>query len=170
VDAVTATLTDAMEWVRSPRGRKLVRFTMVSAVSTAVSFISIAVLYGFRIIPGVMWATLTGNFIASFPAYYLNRTWTWGKRGKSHWRREIIPFWTMSFLGIGVSQIGAFWARHEVRTHDWAHLTNTALVSATNLASFGLFWVLKLLVFNRIFRVGPHIDLHVDVTVDEGGL
>ena len=60
----------------------------------------------------------------------------------------------LSFLGIGVSQIGALWARHEVKAHHWQHIVNTALVSGTNLASFGLFWVLKLLVFNRIFHVG----------------
>ncbi len=165
---MSVTESPSLSWMRSPRARKLIRFTMVSAVSTAVSFTSIAVLYGFRIIPGVLWATLTGNVIASFPAYYLNRTWTWGKRGRSHWRKEVIPFWTMSFLGIGVSQIGALWARHEVKAHHWQHIVNTALVSGTNLASFGLFWVLKLLVFNRIFHVGPHVDLHAELNVDEG--
>ena len=79
-------------------------------------------------LPGVVWATLAGNLIATLPAYQLNRTWTWGKRGRSHFRREIVPFWTMSFLSIAFSQLGAFWARHEEHAHAWSHLTNTALV------------------------------------------
>ena len=157
-------LADIIAWSKSHEGKKIIRFTMVSVVSTSVSFVSIAVLYGFKIIPGVLWATLTGNLIASLPAYHLNRKWTWGKSGRSHWRKEIIPFWAMSFLGIGVSQIGALWARHEVKTHHWAHLLNTGLVTFTNLASFGLFWILKMMVFNRIFK--PHtleeIDAHLD--------
>ena len=152
-----------LAWSKTHEGKKLIRFTAVSVISTAVSFISISILYGFKIIPGVMWSTLAGNLIASLPAYHLNRLWTWGKRGRSHFRAEILPFWSMTALGIGVSQIGAYWARHEVHTHHWAHILNTALVSFTNLFAFGLFWVLKMMVFNRIFKVHEleEIDEHL---------
>jgi putative flippase GtrA len=137
---------------------------MVSASSTIVSFAAISFFYGLRIIPSVIWATLVGNLVASVPAYQLNRRWTWGKRGKSHVRKEVLPFWTLTFLGIGVSQLGALWARHEVRTHHWSHLINTGLVAFANLASFAIFWVLKLMVFNRIFRIDTieEIDEHLD--------
>ena len=136
-------------------------------MSTAVSFISISVLYGFKIIPGVMWSTLAGNLIASLPAYHLNRLWTWGKRGRSHFRSEIVPFWSMTFLGIAVSQVGAFWAKHEVHSHHWPHLFNTALVSFTNLFSFGIFWVLKLMVFNRIFKVDEIDEIEAHLKAEE---
>jgi putative flippase GtrA len=160
-------LRRALDWSHTHKGRKLIRFTSVSAVTTAVSFTSISVLYGFRIIHGVMWATLAGNLIATLPSYYLNRTWTWGKHGRSHLTKEILPFWGMSGLGIGVSMIGAAWARHEVHTHHWSHLVNTGLVSFTNVVSFGLFWVLKLLVFNRIFRVHPLEAMDEHLTEEE---
>jgi putative flippase GtrA len=162
---VPRALDRALEWAKSHEGRKILRFTSVSAISTVVSFTSIAVLYGFHIIKGVIWATVTGNLIASVPSYWLNRTWTWGKHGRSHLTKEILPFWGMTGLGIGVSMVGAAWARHEVHTHHWAHLVNTALVAFTNLASFGLFWILKIIVFNRIFRVHPleEIDEHLRV-------
>jgi putative flippase GtrA len=156
-------ITALLEWFKTHEGKKIVRFTMVSVVSTLTSFAAISIFYGLKIIPGVLWATLAGNLLASIPAYQLNRRWTWGKRGKSHFRKEIIPFWSMTFLGIGVSQIGALWARHEVNTHQWAHLANTALVSFTNLFSFALFWFLKMMVFNRIFKVHEidEIDEHL---------
>jgi putative flippase GtrA len=157
-------------WSHSHQGRKIIRFTSVSAVSTAVSFTSIAVLYGFHIIHGVIWATVTGNLIATLPSYYLNRSWTWGKRGRSHFRNEIVPFWLMSFLGIGVSMIGATWARAEVHSHHWAHLINTGLVSFTNLFSFGLFWVLKMMVFNRIFHDHTLAEIDEHLTSEEMGL
>jgi putative flippase GtrA len=146
-------LSRLLAWSRTHQGRKVIRFTSVSGVSTVVSFTSIAVLYGFHIIQGVIWATVAGNLIATLPSYYLNRSWTWGKHGRSHLTKEILPFWAMSCLGIGVSIVGATWARHEVHTHHWAHVVNTFLVSGTNVASFGLFWILKLMVFNRIFHV-----------------
>ena len=135
--------------------------------STAVSFTSIAILYGFKIIPGVLWSTLVGNLIATLPAYQLNRTWTWGKKGRSHFRKEIVPFWSMSFLGIATSQVGALWARHEVHSHTWSHLVNTGLVTGTNLASFGLFWVLKMMVFNRIFHVNDLAEMDAHLSAEE---
>ena len=145
-------LRDLLAWAQTHEGKKIIRFTSVSAISTVVSFSSISVLYGFHIIKGVIWATVVGNLIATLPSYYLNRSWTWGKRGRSHFLGEIVPFWAMSFLGIGVSMLGATWARQQVREHQWAHVVNTALVSFTNLFSFGLFWILKMMVFNRIFH------------------
>ena len=162
-----ARLRSLLVWSKTHEGKKVIRFTLVSAVSTATSFASIALLYGLKIIPGVLWATMVGNLIASLPAYQLNRRWTWGKRGKSHFRKEILPFWTMTVLGIAVSQLGALWARSEVRSHHWAHLTNTALVSFTNLACFALFWVLKMMVFNRIFRVHPIEEIDEHLTAEE---
>lgn len=142
-----------LAWSRTPGGKKMVRYVMGSVITTAVSFTSIAILFGFRIIPGVMWSTLTGNLIATIPAYWLNRNWTWGKRGRSHVVKEMVPFWSMSLLSISFSQVGAFWARYEVHHHAWSRLADTGLVTGTNLLCFGIFFVLKLLVFNRIFHV-----------------
>ena len=145
----------------------MIRFTSVSVISTVVSFSSISILYGFHFIKGVIWATVTGNLIATLPSYYLNRSWTWGRRGRSHFLNEIVPFWLMSFLGIGVSMLGAWWARSEVRAHHWAHLLDTGLVSFTNLFSFGLFWALKMMVFNRIFHDHSLEEMDEHLRVEE---
>ena len=160
-------LRQALNWTQTHQGKKLIRFTAVSAITTSVSFISIALLYGLRIVPGVMWATLAGNLIASVPAYQLNRTWTWGKKGRSHLRNEILPFWSMSMLGIGFSQFGAWWAREQVHSHHWSHLLNTGLVAGMNLLSFGVFWVLKLMVFNRIFKSHVADDIEARLVAEE---
>lgn len=161
-------LTSVVAWASTHRGRKIVRFTATSAITTMVSFGSIAILYGFRIIPGVMWSTLAGNLIGTVPAYNLNRRWTWGKRGRSHFRQEIVPFWSMSMLGIAFSQLGAWWAKHEVHSHQWSHLFNTGLVTGVNLFSFGLFWILKLMVFNRIFQIHTLEDIEEHLAMEEG--
>jgi putative flippase GtrA len=79
--------------------------------------------------------------VATFPSYYLNRTWTWAKRGKSHLRKEIIPFWTMSLFGIGFSNgswpswPGSTWCRPTTGHH----IINTLIVVVVNLASFAIF-------------------------------
>lgn len=158
---------DVLAWARSHEGKKIIRFTSVSVISTAVSFSSISIFYGFHIIKGVIWATVSGNLVATLPSYYLNRSWTWGKRGRSHFRSEIVPFWSMSFLGIGVSMLGAYWAREQVHEHHWAHLVNTGLVSFTNVVSFGLFWILKMMVFNRIFHDHTLKEMDEHLTTEE---
>lgn len=154
-------------WSKSHEGKKLIRFTLVSVVSTVTSFVAIALLYGLKVIPGILMATLVGNLIASLPAYNLNRRWTWGKRGRSHWRKEILPFWIMTALGIGVSQLGALYARDLVKTHHLSHLVNTGLVAGANIVSFAIFWVLKLIVFNRIFRVHEIEVIEEHLAVEE---
>jgi putative flippase GtrA len=158
-------ITRLRAWSKTHQGKKLIRYTLVSGTSTVVSFLAISAFYGLNIIPSVIWSTLAGNLVASIPAYQLNRRWTWGKRGKSQLRREIVPFWLLTFLGVGVSQLGALLARHEVKAHHWSHLTNTGLVVLANLVSFAIFWVLKLMVFNRIFRVdtAEEIDEHLNI-------
>jgi putative flippase GtrA len=159
-------------WAHTHEGKKILRFTSVSAISTVVSNVVLIVVYGAHIITNEVYATIFGNLVATVPSYQLNRTWTWGKRGRSHFRSEILPFWAMSFLGIAFSTIGANLIRMVIHSHTyprvshhaaWPHLLNVFLVAAANLTSFGIFWVLKLKIFNRIFHVNElaEVDAHL---------
>jgi hypothetical protein len=44
---------------------------------------------------------------------------------------------------------------------------NTGLVVAANLMSFAIFWVLKLVVFNRIFRVDEASEIETHLIEEE---
>ena len=145
----------------------MIRFTSVSVVSTIVSVLTITLVYGLKIIKSEVEATLFGNLIGAIPSYSLNRRWTWGKTGRSHVRKEIIPFAAMAVLGIGFSTLGAFYAKHLVHTHHWSHLFNTGLVDVANLSSFATFWVLKLIVFNRIFHVDEEAEIDAHLVNEE---
>jgi putative flippase GtrA len=140
-------------WTHTHEGRKLIRFTCVSGVSTATSQLLLLLIFGVAHLWGVVASTFVANACATVPSYYLNRTWTWGKRGRSHLVKEIIPFWTMSALGIICAFFFSLWAHHLIHTHDWAHWIDTIVAMAVNFLAFAIFWVLKLLVFNRIFHV-----------------
>ncbi len=148
-------------WERrdTPEAKRLFRFTMVSVVSTAVSFGVLAIVFGVFRLWGEVASTVFANSVATVPSYYLNRKWVWGKSGRSHLVKEVIPFWCMSALGITVSIFGAALARHIGTVHHFSHPEQTALVLFANVVSFGVFWVLKFLVFNRLFRVHPLEEL-----------
>lgn len=160
-------IDDLRAWSKTHNGKKLIRFTLSSVITTGVSLSTILIVYGFHIISGVIGATLFGNVVAIVPSYYLNRAWAWGKRGKSHFRNEVIPYWSMSFLGIAFSLLGATFVKHLVHTHHWDHLVNTILVAGVNLLSFAIFWVLKILLFNRIFHTDRLHDIEEHLIAEE---
>jgi putative flippase GtrA len=143
----------------TPEAKRLFRYTMVSVVSTIVSFGVLAIVFGVFRLWGEVASTVFANAVATVPSYYLNRMWVWGKGGRSHLVKEVIPFWCMSAIGIAVSIVGASLAKHIGTTHHFSHLEQTVLVLFANVVSFGVFWVLKFLVFNRLFRVHPLEEL-----------
>ena len=140
------------DWLHTHEGRKILRYSMVSVISTAVSLVVIAIVYGVFHLWSEVPSTVFGNIVATFPSYWLNRKWAWGKHGRSHLWKEVVPFWTMALAGIAFSIIWASLARHWAIKYQLNHVETTVLVMAANVMSFAVFWVLKLLVFNRLFQ------------------
>ena len=143
----------------TPEAQQLIRYTMVSVVSTVVSFGVLAIVFGAVHLFGEIGSTVFANTVATVPSYFLNRQWVWGKSCRSHLMKEIVPFWIMSAVGIVVSIGGAAVARHIGIEHHLDHRTQTIVVLIANLISFGLFWVLKYMLYNRLFHVHPVEDL-----------
>lgn len=143
----------------TPQGKKLFRYAMVSVVSTVVTFAVLGVVfYALK-----LWSEVPDNVIANiagiFPSYYLNRSWTWGKSGKSHLWREVVPFWAMSFAGIVLAIIAGDVARHvSVDTLHLHRLGRTAVLYGANIVAFGILWVAKFFIINKLFHVHPVDD------------
>jgi putative flippase GtrA len=76
----------------------MVRYSLVSLVSIAVSQSVLMVAFGM-----LHWTARLANVaacaVATVPSYYLNRSWAWGRRGRSHLWREVVPFWVIAFAG-----------------------------------------------------------------------
>jgi putative flippase GtrA len=159
-------LDTTIAWSRSHEGKKMLRYTMASVISTGVSFVSLAIIFGLHWMSQVP-ATVTANAIATIPSYQLNRKWAWGKGGRSHLTKEILPFWSMACLGIFVSIFGAYFAKHVSVTHHLPHLEQTIVVLAANVLSFAVFWVLKLLLFNRLFHETELEEFDEHLTAEE---
>ena len=144
----------------TPEARQLIRYTMVSVISTAVSFGVLALVFGVFHLWGEVGSTVFANAVASVPSYFLTRNWVWGKSGRSHLVKEIIPFWAMSALGIAFSIVGAAVAKHIGRALRPQPLRADAAGRGGQLSPPSrIFWVAKYLVFNRIFKVHPLEEL-----------
>jgi hypothetical protein len=109
-------------YCHTTQGLKVIRYTMVSVISAITSLLILTILFG-----------------------------VWGKGGRSHIWRELLPFWVMSITGIGFALYAASLAQGFANTHHLQHLARTVLVLGANVAAFGILWLLKFLILNRLF-------------------
>ncbi len=148
---------------RTPQGLKVIRYTMVSAISALTSLVILTIVFGVLRLWGEVVSTLFANIMAGFPSYFLNRRWVWGKSGRSHVWREVLPFWVMSITGIGFALVTSTLAHNFAVSHDLPHLARTVLVVGANIAAFGILWFLKFLILNRLFAEIADAEVGADV-------
>ena len=141
-----------LERARTPGGRKLVRYSLVSVVSVIVSQVILFVAQ-------FAWSARTSNIVAvclsAIPSYQLNRAWAWGKTGRSHLMKEIVPFWGMCLLGLILSTWSADFAESHAASITASDLGQKLVVNAAALAAFGVLWVGKFVVLNRVLFAPP---------------
>jgi len=108
-------------------GRKLFRYSLVSLISIAVSQSVLVVAFGL-----LHWTAGLANVVAcavaTVPSYSLNRSWAWGRRGRSHLWREVVPFWAIAFLGLVLSTWAADLGSTLARQAGASHAATTAIV------------------------------------------
>jgi putative flippase GtrA len=167
--AVKNALVRLWRFSRTPQGLKVLRYTMVSVISALTSLVVLILVYGVLRLWGEVFSTLFANIVAGFPSYYLNRRWVWGKSGRSHIWREILPFWVMSISGIGFALYTASLAHNFADAHHLQHLARTALVVGANIAAFGILWLLKFLVLNRLFAQIADVEVGVETAETSQG-
>jgi putative flippase GtrA len=167
-------LLSVWTWLHTREGRKIFRYTMTSVISTGVSLVVLGLVFGVLRLWTEVPSTIFANIVAAFPSYWLNRRWAWGKGGRSHLLKEVLPFWVMSLASIAFSMVGASVARYLGHRLQLDHFDQTILVLCANVMSFGIFWVLKLMVFNRTFKMpllAEELEEHLQTEcVEEAGL
>ncbi len=149
----------ARRHLEHPTKRKFVKYSAVSVISLLITQVLLFVFsYTFHIRGGR--ATLLASAIAAFPSYYLNRSWVWAKTGRSRIRKEVIPFWAMVFIGLGVASFMGMLADLYARDNALSREARAVLLQFVNIASFGLLWVGKFVIFNKIlFAHRPADDI-----------
>src|ERR1019366_4785447 len=135
--------------VRTAEGRKFFRYVMVSMISFVIGLTVLGLCKGL-----IRWSAFTSNIaataVATGPAYALNRRWAWGKSGKSHLWKEVIPFWVLSFIGLAFSTYWAVFAEALAKHHHLSHLKQTAAVEAAVIFAYAVLWVGKFMIMNKL--------------------
>lgn len=137
--------------VHSIRTRGL-RYVFVSVVNVVVGG---GLLVVFQRWMRPTFANLVAVAASAVPAYYMNRIWVWGKRGRSHLRKEAMPFWAFTIAGLVISTLAIAYADN--------HTRNRYLILLVQLVSFGVLWVVRFFLLDRLF----HVEVFEDDTPDE---
>ena len=143
-------LASSVKGLREKHGTKLLRFGAVSAFNVLFGQ---ALLFVFQ--TACNWSAVMSNIIAvsigAIPAYLLSRHWVWQKHGKSHLMREVVPFWSLTLLGFLLSTASVWFVEQKWDPHP-------LLINLTNLTAFGVVWVAKFTVLDRILFADPSVD------------
>ena len=121
---------------------KLVKYSAASAagVVTGVTVLNTCLLV---LDLGAVTSNIIGVTAGSIPNYLINRAWTFNKRDAHSFTREILPFWLMAVLGLILSTFAVAWA-------DDRWDGNALALNAANLGSFGVLWIAKFFVLERV--------------------
>ena len=138
--------------------RYVLRYSAVSVGVLVAEQVVLFVCFGI-----LLWSTTASNLVAfavlTPPAYYLNRRWVWGEGGgRSRVLSQVLPFWVLGLLGLGLST----WATAVVAARTEGiddRQVQAVFVNVASMAAYGLVWVgkfvvLTTMVFNRPQR-GP---------------
>src|SRR5579875_623236 len=134
---------------QSAHAKRLLKFAAVSVVATIITQTVLFVTYDVFSIASAMVCNVIATAVSTVPAYWLNRTWTWGERGKSHPWKEVAPFWSIAFVGLVLSTLAVGLAAHNADQLSSSKLVERGFVQFANLFTYALIWVGRYFVFNR---------------------
>jgi putative flippase GtrA len=152
---------------KTEAGKRAIRYSATSVICVGITQVLILIFYRL-----LKWSEVESNLaatmITSVPAFALNKYWVWGKRGKAHMRREVLPFWAFTVAGWILSTGAVFLARDVGNPHS---ALRTITVMFASIFGFGVLWVLKYIFLDKIM-FGPehHTPYDEDIEIEEAAL
>lgn len=135
-------------------GTKLLRYCGVSVVNVITGngtlLICLEVFELHRVL-----SVLVAWMVSTIPAYLLSRHWVWQQRGANSMKAEVAPFWILALIGLGFSGlcvgIAGFFT------------DNSLVLIAVNFCAFGVVWVAKYIVLDRMMWGTGRDEFEVEV-------
>lgn len=140
-----------------PHWLRLSRYTVGSLICFVLAEIVFVALFWPHVL-GARGASVVASIAGIIPGYYLNRTWTWGRRQRSDFWREVVPYWAIAIASTILAAIATGAANsaaiNEPRT------TRTVINGGAYMAAYLLIFVSKYLIFhNWLFKPVPAVAI-----------
>lgn len=139
----------AFPW-RSSGVVKLLRFGTNAIVATICSQATFLLCYGV-VGTSTTVASVLAWFAGAIPNYWMNRTWTWGRRGRPSIRRELVPYAAIVLGTLLLAVLATGTVAHLLDGTSVSHATRTLLVTGTYFLVYAVMFVFRFLLFDRLF-------------------
>ncbi|HWJ63851.1 MAG TPA: GtrA family protein [Acidimicrobiales bacterium] len=155
-------------------GQRAIRYSATSLICVGITqvliilFMNVIDIRVFDSVSREIQSNLAATMLTSIPAFALNKYWVWGKRGRAHMRREVLPFWAFTVAGWILSTGMVALVTNIAGDNE---TEKTILVMAANIMGFGTLWVLKYLFLDKImFGADHHTPYDEDIELEEAGI
>lgn len=130
--------------------RKLSRYTAGSIIAGICSEVTFLVLYGTGL-GGPRVASVVAFLAGAIPNYFLNRRWTWQRRGRAGLVRELLPYAAVILISVTVASAVTSFADRTVDALTSSRPLQVALVTISFAATYGVLFICKFVIFDRLF-------------------
>jgi len=143
-----------MAHVRSPQGRKQLRYAGVSLVFVPVGQVLVQFFHWALDWPDPL-AVLVTAMILTVPNYLANKLYVWKYTSKENIRTQVLVFWVAAMLGTA-------FAMTFVTVADAITVNSNAVVQAlalfcSQLLGYGIVWVARYIFLDKwLFKVSNH--------------
>lgn len=141
----------AARLLKSPLGVKLSKYTAGSVIAFVCSAIAFPIAYGL-LGTGSTLATIIGWLAGAVPNYFLNRNWTWGRKGRHDVLREVLPYVVIILITVGLASLSTHYTELLVPKLTDAHWLQVGLVSGVFLLTYVVLFAARFVLLDRLFR------------------
>ena len=137
--------------VRADLFRRVFRYGTNALVATGCSQVTFIVLYGWVGLGTTVTSTLAW-LAGAIPNYVLNRSWTWGRRGRPSLRREVVPYVAIILGTLAVAIVATGLGAAALDRTSVSHATQTLLVWGIYFTVYVVMFGVRFFLFDRLFR------------------
>jgi len=135
-----------------PGWLKVSRYMATSAICFGISEVVLIVLFATHLL-GARSAAIVGSIAGIIPGYQLNRTWIAGRNHRSHFWREVVPYWSTS-LSIALLAALVTGGANTLFIHE-SRGVRTVINAAAFMLTYATTLAFKYLLFHRVLFKPP---------------
>jgi putative flippase GtrA len=160
-----------VDYIRSPEGRKKLRYASVSVIFVPVGQALLQLLA--RLCGSFTVASLLSAAILTPPNFFANKLYVWKVTSKDNQRTQMAIFWVAAMLGVTFAT-SLTYVVDQLTVHQTDLVRGMAVIAA-QLTGFGVVWVARFLLLDRwLFRIthagrepsaAEEGELHTDVPI-----
>ncbi|MEO6509860.1 MAG: GtrA family protein [Nocardioides sp.] len=145
--AVTKTRSPRM----SERVRRLSTYTAGSAIAAGCSELALVLCYGVLDLAPAVSSTIAW-VAGAVPNYWLNRSWTWQRKGRPSFVREVLPYLAIILVTLVLAALVTKGVDSWLRDAGVSGTERTVAVAAAFLGVYVIMFAVRYLLLDRLFR------------------